>query len=65
MVFREMCAGMWHWGWVILREKRLVMVMKENIYLRRIRRREGEWDTSKYPFSIPVIRDFTEFRFEK
>ena len=39
--------------------------MKENIYLRRIRRREGEWDTSKYPFSIPVIRDFTEFRFEK
>ena len=39
--------------------------MKENIYLRKIRRREGEWDTSKYPFSIPVIRNFTEFRFKK
>ena len=39
--------------------------MKENIYLRKIRKREGEWDTNVYPFSIPVIRDFTEFRFEK
>lgn len=41
------------------------MVMKENIYLRKIRKREGEWGTNVYPFSIPVIRDFTEFRFEK
>lgn len=50
---------------VIFAENWILMVMKENIYLRCIRRREGEWDTSKYPFSIPVIRDFTEFRFEK
>ena len=65
MHFREMCAEMWHYQGVFLRENWILMVMKENIYLRRIRRREGEWDTSKYPFSIPVIRDFTEFRFEK
>ena len=39
--------------------------MKENIYLRKIRKRERDWDTNVYPFSIPVIRDFTEFRFEK
>ena len=39
--------------------------MKENIYLRKIRKRVGDWDCSKYPFSIPVIRDLTEFRFEK
>ena len=41
------------------------MVMKKNIYLRKIRKRERDWDTNVYPFSIPVIRDFTEFRFEK
>ncbi|MBR5119327.1 MAG: AAA family ATPase [Muribaculaceae bacterium] len=39
--------------------------MKENIYLRKIRKRDGEWNTGKYPFSIPVIKDFTEFRFDK
>lgn len=39
--------------------------MKENIYLSRIRKRDGEWDISKYPFSIPVIANFTELRFEK
>ena len=39
--------------------------MKQNIYLSKIRRRDGAWDTSQYPFTIPVIRDFTELRFEK
>ena len=39
--------------------------MKENIYLSRIRKREGEWDINVYPFSIPVIANFTELRFEK
>ena len=39
--------------------------MKENIYLSRIRKREGNWDTGAYPFSIPVISNFTELRFKK
>jgi len=39
--------------------------MKENIYLSKIRKRNGEWDTENYPFSIPVIRELKEIRFEK
>lgn len=51
--------------WIIFAVELSMMGMKENIYLRKIKKREGEWDTSVYPFSIHVIRDFTEFRFEK
>ena len=43
----------------------MTVKMKENIYLSKIRKKEGEWDAGKYPFSIPVIRTFTELRFEK
>ena len=63
MYFVLVCQNM-AWERVIFAAK-YHLVMKENIYLRKIRRREGEWDTNVYPFSIPVIRDFTEFRFEK
>lgn len=40
--------------------------MKENIYLRKIKRREGaQWDIGKYPYCIPVIMGFTELEFTK
>ena len=40
--------------------------MAENIYLRKIKRREkAQWDVGRYPFSIPVIAGFTELEFKK
>ena len=40
--------------------------MTENIYLSKIKRHEkAQWDTSQYPFSIPVIASFKELEFKK
>lgn len=40
--------------------------MNENIYLKKVKRRAGaQWNTSEYPFCIPVIAGFTELEFTK
>lgn len=40
--------------------------MAENIYLKKVKRRDSaRWNTCEYPFCIPVISAFTELEFSK